>query len=75
MTMSESESQAPPQLPTIVDEAGDSPAWLPWLGVGLFCLAAMLIAARYGLASGAAPAASGAGDAAVAEPTPAAATK
>jgi hypothetical protein len=35
-----------PTIPEVVDEAGDSPAWLPWLGVALFCLAAVLIAGR-----------------------------
>lgn len=41
-----SESKEPPRLPDVVDEAGPSPRWLPWLGVGLFCLVAALIAAR-----------------------------
>jgi hypothetical protein len=41
-----SESKEPPRLPDVVDEAGPSPSWLPWLGFGLLCLCAMLIAAR-----------------------------
>ncbi len=53
-----------PQLPTVVDEAGDSPKWLPWLGLGLFCLIAVLVAGRRAL-----PDAVGAEDAAADEPT------
>jgi hypothetical protein len=34
-------AHTPPELPEIVDEAGDSPSWLPWLGVGLFVLAGL----------------------------------
>jgi hypothetical protein len=42
-----SESKEPPRLPDVVaDEAGPSPKWLPWLGVGLFCLVALLVALR-----------------------------
>jgi hypothetical protein len=41
-----SESKEPPRLPDVVDEAGPSPRWLPWLGVGLLCLFALLVAAR-----------------------------
>lgn len=44
-----SASHEAPGLPEVKDEAGDSPRWLPWLGVGLFCLAAMLVAARLSL--------------------------
>jgi hypothetical protein len=53
-----------PQLPTVVDEAGDSPKWLPWLGIGLFFLIAVLVAGRRVL-----PEAAGAEDAAAEEPT------
>ena len=53
-----------PQLPTVVDEAGDSPKWLPWLGIGLFCLIVVLVAGKRAL-----PEAVGAGDAAADEPT------
>ena len=35
-----------PEIPEVVDEAGNSPSWLPWLGIGLFCLAALVIAGR-----------------------------
>jgi hypothetical protein len=28
----------PPSLPEIKDEAGASPTWLPYLGLGLFAL-------------------------------------
>jgi hypothetical protein len=54
-----SESKEPPRLPDVVDEAGPSPGWLPWLGFGLLCLCAALIAARQVVAEkrGAAPAA------------------
>ncbi|MFT3921413.1 MAG: hypothetical protein QM778_02640 [Myxococcales bacterium] len=31
-------AHTPPELPEITDEAGDSPKWLPWLGVALFAL-------------------------------------
>jgi hypothetical protein len=32
-----------PQIPEVTDEAGDSPKWVPRLGVGLFVLAVALI--------------------------------
>jgi len=41
-----SESKEPPRLPDIVDEAGPSPGWLPWLGIGLLCVFAAMIAAQ-----------------------------
>jgi len=53
-----------PQIPTVVDEAGDSPKWLPWLGIGLFCVIAVLVAGRRVL-----PEPGGAADAAGEEPT------
>ena len=33
-----SHAHTPPQLPEVTDEAGDSPRWLPWLGIALFVL-------------------------------------
>ena len=33
-----SHAHTPPQLPEVTDEAGDSPRWLPLLGVALFVL-------------------------------------
>jgi hypothetical protein len=39
-----SHSKAPPSLPTVVDEAGDTPTWVPILGLVLFGLAALIIA-------------------------------
>jgi hypothetical protein len=56
-----SESKEPPRLPDVVDEAGPSPRWLPWLGVGLLCLCALLIAAQATILKQA-------GDAATADP-------
>jgi hypothetical protein len=41
-----SHSKSPPSLPTIVDEAGDSPSWVPILGIVLFAVGALLAAAR-----------------------------
>jgi hypothetical protein len=32
-------ANTPPELPEVTDEAGDTPKWVPWLGVGLFVLA------------------------------------
>jgi hypothetical protein len=31
-------ANTPPQIPEVTDEAGDSPKWLPALGLGLFAL-------------------------------------
>jgi hypothetical protein len=40
-----SHAHEPPSLPkVIVDEAGPSPAWLPFVGLALFVLAALLVA-------------------------------
>jgi len=39
-----SESKEAPSLPTIIDEAADSPTWLPMLGVALFCAVAAIVA-------------------------------
>jgi hypothetical protein len=33
-------------LPTIVDEAGDTPTWVPVLGVALLALVAIVVVAR-----------------------------
>jgi hypothetical protein len=44
-----SHPKEPPSLPTVVDEAGDSPAWVPALGLLLFVLFALAIAARVAL--------------------------
>lgn len=35
-----------PGLPEIVDEAPDTPAWVPALGIGLFAVAAIAVAIR-----------------------------
>ena len=53
-----------PRIPEVVDEAGASPKWLPWLGIGLFCLIALLVAGKRAM-----PAPGGAEDAAAGEPT------
>lgn len=37
-------AHTPPELPEITDEAGDSPKWLPGLGLALFVVAAVSIA-------------------------------
>jgi hypothetical protein len=42
-------SKQPPDLPDVVDEAGDSPSWVPMLGLALLCALALLIAARQAL--------------------------
>ena len=49
-----SESKDAPTLPTIVDEAADSPSWLPMLGVALFCAVAAIIVLQQ-VRAGAAP--------------------
>jgi hypothetical protein len=41
-----SESKQPPRLPDVVDEAGDSPRWIPWLGLAVLCLVAFVLAAQ-----------------------------
>jgi hypothetical protein len=50
----------PPDLPDVVDEAGDSPSWVPLLGLAILCALALLIAARQALHSSDAPAPEGA---------------
>jgi len=52
-----SHPKTPPSLPTIVDEAGDSPNWVPALGLLLFVLFALVMAARVALQDSAADAA------------------
>jgi hypothetical protein len=42
-----SHPKSAPTLPKVVDEAGDTPGWVPALGVGLFALAALLIVVRF----------------------------
>jgi len=39
-------STEPPHLPVVVDEAGDSPRWVPLLGLAILCALALLVAAR-----------------------------
>jgi hypothetical protein len=47
-----SHAKEPPSLPeVIVDEAGNSPAWLPLVGLGLLALAALLIAVHQAIGS------------------------
>jgi hypothetical protein len=41
-----SDTKLPPSLPTVVDEAGASPAWVPALGLGLFLVLALVVAAQ-----------------------------
>jgi hypothetical protein len=41
-----SHPKTPPTLPTVVDEAGETPGWVPALGIGLFALVALLIAVQ-----------------------------
>lgn len=40
-------ANTPPQLPEIHDEAGDTPGWVPVLGVLLFVAAAAAIVVRH----------------------------
>jgi hypothetical protein len=39
-----SHSKTAPTVPTLVDEAADTPNWVPALGFGLFALVAMVLA-------------------------------
>ena len=41
-----SHDQHGPRLPEIVDEAADTPAWVPALGFGLFAVITMVVAVR-----------------------------
>lgn len=40
------EPHGPPGLPEIVDEAGDTPTWVPVLGLALLTLVAILFVVR-----------------------------
>lgn len=66
--MTNSHSKEAPTLPVIVDEAGDTPSWVPAIGLAAFVLIGALIALR--MAPGNAPAAE---PTPTAEPAPAAA--
>ena len=47
-----SESNAPPRVPDkVVDEAGDSPPWLPWIGFALVGLLALFLVGRQAMES------------------------
>jgi hypothetical protein len=68
-----SDANTPPTLPTVVvDEAGDSPNWVPALGFALFALVAIVFAVQLAWQD-AHPAATAAPEAPVAAPTVAAA--
>jgi hypothetical protein len=41
-----SHDQHGPRLPEIVDEAPDTPAWVPALGLGLFAMITIVVAVR-----------------------------
>lgn len=47
-----SDSKEPPRLPNVVDEAGNTPSWVPLLGLGLLCLVALAVAARQAIGHG-----------------------
>jgi len=51
MSDAEHHHDGPPVLPTIVDEAGDTPTWVPILGVALFALVAIVFVARSQMAT------------------------
>ena len=55
-----------PGLPEVVDEAADTPAWVPALGLGLFALAAIAVAIRLAWVDANPPADPGAAQAAAA---------
>ena len=40
-----SESKDPPRLPEIVDEAGQTPSWVPWLGFVLLLVFMVFVGA------------------------------
>ena len=46
---------AAPSLPEVVDEAADTPAWVPALGLGLFALIALVFAMRLAFPDAQAP--------------------
>jgi hypothetical protein len=72
-----SHSNEPPGLPVIVDEAGDTPSWVPLVGLALAVAVALLIAGRQAFGFGAheEPAKQGVADAGTAEEAPAADAK
>ena len=41
-----SHAKTPPTLPTVVDEAADTPSWVPALGIALFAIVTMFFALR-----------------------------
>jgi len=61
-----SHPKTPPSLPKVVDEAGDTPNWVPALGLLLFVLFALAVAARSALQDDTETAANPAEDAAAA---------
>jgi hypothetical protein len=63
-------SKDPPSLPTVVDEAGETPTWVPVLGLLLFGLLALAAAARLAIKDAEQPTAAPTADAAVPAPTP-----
>lgn len=44
------EAQPHPALPTITDEAADTPMWVPIAGLGLFLVLALFVALRSAMA-------------------------
>ena len=50
-----SHSNQPPGLPTVVDEAGDTPNWVPLVGLALATVIALLVALNQALGLGAEP--------------------
>ena len=40
-------AHTPPELPEITDEAGDTPKWVPWLGVALFIVGVGCVVLRH----------------------------
>jgi hypothetical protein len=70
-----SHSNQPPGLPEIVDEAGDTPNWVPLVGLALVVMVALLIAVRQATGGGEAdqPAGAAGADAGTAQAAPGAA--
>ena len=57
-----SDDKQPPRVPlVVVDEAGATPAWIPWLGLSLLCLSLLVIAVREATGWGSEPEAAAAG--------------
>jgi hypothetical protein len=61
-----SHPKLPPSIPTVIDEAGDTPGWVPALGFGLFAAVALVIAIRLANPSAPSPAPNANGTGAVA---------